>query len=161
MKILGIHHDSVVDGSGIRDVIFFARCSHHCKGCFSPETWTDKYAYDLELNDIISEIDFRNDITISGGDPFNILNREDLLKLTNYLKNEKKKNIWCYTGYTYEELLSDDLCLSILKNIDVLVDGEFKEDLKDLSLYFRGSSNQRIIDVQKSLKEGYAICKQF
>lgn len=152
MKILGIHHDSVVDGPGIRDVIFFAGCEHHCKGCFSPESWNRDKGYDLTVEDILKELDDRNDVTISGGDPFHRLNREDLNVLVTAIKERTNKNIWVYTGYTYEELIYDNTC-SALDKIDVLVDGEFHIEEKDLKLKFKGSSNQRIIDIQKTLKE--------
>ena len=157
MKILGIHHDSVVDGPGIRDVIFFAGCEHHCKACFSPESWYRDKGYDLSVADIFNELDTRNDVTISGGDPFHRANRKDLADLVSFLK-DVGKNIWVYTGYTYEELLEEakngDIdILHALIYIDVLVDGEFEIDKKDLALKYRGSSNQRLIDVQKTIDQ--------
>ena len=162
MKILGIHRNSVVDGPGIRDVIFFAGCEHHCKGCFSPESWNRDKGYDLSVNDIISELDIRNNVTISGGDPFHKNNRDDLSKLVCYLKTLEGKNIWVYTGYTIEELLNDsesgDLAVRLaLSYIDVVVDGKFHEDEKDLTIKYRGSRNQRIIDVSKTTHEGKVV----
>ena len=162
MKILGIHKNSVVDGPGIRDVIFFAGCEHHCKGCFSPESWNRDKGYDLEIQDIVSELDMRNNVTISGGDPFHKKNREDLSKLLCYLKVYEGKNIWVYTGYTFEELLQDiksgDTTTALaLSYIDVIVDGEFHIEEKDLTIKYRGSRNQRLIDVSKTIDEGKII----
>ena len=161
MKILGIHKNSVVDGPGIRDVIFFAGCEHHCKGCFSPESWNRDKGYDLSASDIHDELDVRNNVTISGGDPFHKMNRADLAELVDFL-HLIGKNIWVYTGYTIEELLEDvklgDVhTIRALVNIDVLVDGEFHEDEKDLTIKYRGSRNQRLIDISKTIEEGKII----
>lgn len=158
MNISGVVYDSVVDGEGLRNTIFVSGCLHRCKNCHNPQTWNFNYGYEFtkELQDefIIKckENPILDGITISGGDP--IYNYRELIP---FLKKYKKENpihtIWLYTGFKYEDIKDNE----ILKLIDVLVDEEYVEDLKDSTLAFRGSSNQRIIDVQKSLKENKVV----
>jgi anaerobic ribonucleoside-triphosphate reductase activating protein len=158
MNISGIVYDSVVDGEGLRNTIFVSGCFHFCKNCHNPQTWDFNYGYEFtedlqdEFIEKCKENILLNGITISGGDP--IYSYRELIP---FLKKYKKKNpthdIWLYTGFKYEGIKNNE----ILKLIDVLVDGEYIEELKDSTLSFRGSSNQRIIDVQKSLKENKVI----
>ena len=142
--------DSIVDGPGLRTVIWFQGCEHNCKNCHNPQTHSFS---DGELVDVKEIVDFcinqelQSGVTISGGDPF--YQPEQLLYLVKALK-EYDINIWIYTGFKYEELL--DKYKDILKYIDVLVDGLYVDEKRDLSLSFRGSSNQRLIDVQESIK---------
>ena len=152
-----IQKDSIVDGEGIRSVIWTQGCPHHCPGCHNPETHDFKNGYDLEITEIIDEIDKlegQNGITFSGGDP--MMQPEACTILAKYC-HKKGLNVWCYTGYKYEELIEiskkKPAILDFLKQIDVLIDGKFILSEKSYDVIFRGSKNQRIIDVQKSLEQ--------
>ncbi len=150
-------YDSIVDGPGLRMVLWTQGCIHNCKGCHNPETHNIKGGYEIDIKDItnqISNMKLQKGITFSGGEPF--LQQEALKEIALVAKNNKL-DVWCYTGFTFEELLNRNnpsyfKNLNLLKNIDILVDGRFIEEKKKFGLKFRGSSNQRIIDVQKSLK---------
>jgi len=149
--------DSIVDGEGIRTVIWTQGCPHHCKGCHNPETHAmDGGALvDIdEVKEIIDSLEGQDGITFSGGDPF--MQPKECAELAKYAKNQGY-NIWCYTGFTFEQLLtlSQDkpAIMDFLEQIDILVDGKFVQELKSYSVVFAGSSNQRIIDIKKSLKE--------
>ncbi len=150
-----IQGDSIVDGEGIRAVIWTQGCSHNCKGCHNPEThsFTDGYLLSIdEVKEQISKLRGQQGITFSGGDP--MMQPEACLELAKYSKNIGY-NIWCYTGFTFEELLKlgkkKKSILEFLNYIDVLVDGKFILDEKSFDCIFRGSKNQRLIDVKKSL----------
>lgn len=156
-----IQTDSIVDGEGIRSVIWFQGCAHNCEGCHNPETHdfnkgTIKSIE--ELKDEIRELEYQAGVTFSGGDP--MMQIDALVELTKCVK-ECGMNVWCYTGFVYEDLIkmskSNEAYLEALKNIDVLVDGKFVMNLKSFDAAFRGSSNQRIIDVQKSLENNKVI----
>lgn len=149
--------DSIVDGEGIRTVIWTQGCDHHCKGCHNPETWSFDSGYLIDVDSVIKEIDSltgQDGITLSGGDPFYQV--EACTLIAKHCKN-KKLNVWCYTGFVYEDLVKDTKMLELLKYIDVLVDGPFVLNKRSLDLYFKGSSNQRIIDVPNSLKENKVV----
>ena len=149
--------DSIVDGEGIRTVIWTQGCNHHCKGCHNPETWSFDSGYLVNVDSVIKEIDSltgQDGITLSGGDPFYQV--EACTLIAKHCKN-KKLNVWCYTGFVYEDLIKDTKMLELLKYIDVLVDGPFVLNKRSLDLYFKGSSNQRIIDVPNSLKENKIV----
>ena len=159
-----IQTDSIVDGEGIRSVIWFQGCSHKCEGCHNPETHDFKAGYERSIDDIkkdIDELEFQTGVTFSGGDP--MMQVEALAELAKYV-HEKGMNVWCYTGFKYEDLLkmaeTNSRYLDALKNIDMLVDGKFVLNLKSFDVPFRGSSNQRIIDVQKSLKNKKVILNE-
>lgn len=149
--------DSIVDGPGLRAVIWTQGCIHQCKGCHNPQTHDLCGGYLENTDNIVKEIcnlKLHRGITLSGGEPF--MQSEALLDIVKASK-ENKLDVWAYTGYTFEELLDKKNPsyfnnLNLLRSIDVLVDGKFIEAKKDISFKFRGSSNQRIIDVQKSLK---------
>ncbi|RFA34350.1 anaerobic ribonucleoside-triphosphate reductase activating protein [Virgibacillus dokdonensis] len=146
--VLSIYHDSVVDGEGLRAVIFFAGCPHFCKGCHNPKSWNLRNGKEMHVNQIVEEaLNPLNDITLSGGDPF--YQAEAVAKVAKQLK-EHGKNIWAYTGWTLEQLLEnkDPHQLELLQYVDVLVDGPFILAERDLTLTFRGSKNQRIIDMK-------------
>lgn len=151
----GLQKDSIVDGSGIRTVIWFQGCLHHCYMCHNPETWDLNGGIVFDLNDIKEEIKnlkYQSGITLSGGDPF--FQAESATEIAKYA-HECNLNVWCYTGFTYEELIeADDDKKNLLKNVDVLVDGRFENEKKSLACKFRGSTNQRIIDVPKSIEQG-------
>lgn len=147
MKVIGIKQDSIVDGEGLRTVIFFSGCPHFCPGCHNPKSWNISNGCEYTVEQLLEVVRKNplNDVTFSGGDPF--MQAASILPLAKALKAEGK-NIWAYTGYTLEQLLErkNDAELELLMYIDVLVDGPFIQAFKDLSLLYRGSSNQRIIE---------------
>ena len=157
------------NGEGIRVSIFVSGCTNHCKGCFQPQTWNYNYGYlydDNMENDIINELSqsYYNGLTILGGESFEISNQQDLLPLIRRIKKElPDKTIWVYTGFTYDvDLVAGgkrytNVTDEILDSIDILVDGKFVEELKSLMLNFRGSSNQRIIDMRATRKAGKVV----
>ncbi|WP_294909148.1 anaerobic ribonucleoside-triphosphate reductase activating protein [uncultured Ruminococcus sp.] len=161
-----IKNYDIANGEGVRVSLFVSGCTHHCKNCFNPETWSFEYGkpFTKETEDYIIEClspDYIDGLSLLGGEPFEPQNQEVLLPFLRRVKNElPHKTIWCYTGYLFDrELLSEsrarcEFTDEMLSLIDVLVDGEFVQALHDISLAFRGSSNQRIIDVQKSLETG-------
>lgn len=151
-----INKTDVANGPGVRVSLFVSGCRNRCKGCFNPETWDFKYGEEFTRKTFIEidnalEPDYINGLTILGGDPFE---PENIKTVTRICRKMKKwypdKTIWIYTGYKYEDLKD----LEIMDYIDVLVDGPFIESLKDMSLRFRGSSNQRIIDIPATRKSG-------
>lgn len=160
MNFAQIRKYDVANGPGIRTTIFVTGCTHKCHNCFNEEyqdfdfgdPWTqretDEVIEDLKLDEV-------KGLTILGGEPFQ--NEVDLLQVLRDIKKEVQKDIWIFSGYTYEEILKDQDKKKLLEECDVLVDGRFVEALKDLSLRFRGSSNQRIIDVQKSLESNEVV----
>lgn len=149
LRILGTYKETVVDGKGLRYSIYFAGCTHACKGCHNKESWCpDNGALVTEeyLDKIINEINSNpllDGITLSGGDP--LYNPDEMLEIVKYLKEKTGMNIWLYTGYTIEELRKDNRRMKVLQYVDTLVDGKFVQELYDPLLKFRGSSNQRII----------------
>lgn len=166
-----IKNYDIANGLGVRVTLFVSGCTHHCKGCFNPMTWDFGYGKpfteDTE-NQIIEMLapDYIDGLTLLGGEPMEADNQRALLPLLKKFKERyPKKNIWCYTGYTLEtDLLSEsrakcEVTDEILSLIDVLVDGEFIEEQKNISLAFRGSENQRIIDLPRTLKEEKTILK--
>jgi anaerobic ribonucleoside-triphosphate reductase activating protein len=157
LSILHIVHDTTVDGSGFRTAIYAAGCAHQCPGCHNPQSWDMKsgsfYAVDSLLK-IICENEFAN-VTFSGGDP--LFQLESFTELARLIKKETDKNIWCYTGFSYEQVVKPARLSQILPFLDVLVDGRYVQTLRDESLQFRGSSNQRVIDVRKSLVAGDVV----
>lgn len=150
MKISGIIYDSIVDGEGIRNTIFFSGCCHCCKGCHNPEIWDKNYGYEFtrELQDeFINKCKdnvLLDGITLSGGDPM-----YTSIEIVSFIKKFKSEcpnlDIWVYSGFTYEDILQDKDMNELLKLCDVLVDGVFIEELRDTTIKFRGSTNQRII----------------
>ena len=153
-----LQKDSVVDGPGIRTVIWTQGCPHHCPFCHNPETHSFKGGKLVNVDDIIKEIEeteIQDGITFSGGDP--MMQPVPCTVIAKKCK-EMGLNIWCYTGFLFEELLEKPACLEFLKYIDVLVDGKFDNNLKSYSAKFRGSKNQRIINVKSSLKKKKAVC---
>lgn len=166
MKYHDITTDDMKNGDGLRVVLWLSGCDHHCKGCQNKITWD--YGDGLDVNydtehELLEKLkpDYISGLTLSGGDPLFYRNRGDLLYLIQRLKiyMDPDKTIWMYTGYTWEELMdSEDSDIhSILKYIDVLVDGKFVEELKDNNYPWAGSTNQRVINVQESLKKGEII----
>ena len=154
------------NGTGIRLSIFVSGCTNHCKGCFQPQTWDFEYGklYTESIEKFILEElskNYYDGLTILGGEPFEISNQRVLVDLIRKIKAEmSEKNIWIYTGFTYDKDLIEGGCRyiectdEILDSIDILVDGRFVEELKNIRLNFRGSSNQRIIDMKATRKNG-------
>ncbi len=156
-----IQQDSIVDGEGIRSVIWFQGCSHNCPGCHNPETHDFNAGVIVSLEEMkaqIDELEFQAGVTFSGGDP--MMQVEALTELASYV-HEKGMNVWVYTGFTFEELMTlaekNDNYRKALEEIDVLVDGRFVLELRSFDAQFRGSSNQRILDVKKSLEKVQAV----
>lgn len=156
-----IQSDSIVDGEGIRTVIWTQGCSHNCEGCHNPETHSFKEGTLFEVEEIkkqISNLNNQDGITFSGGDP--MMQAEACNALAEHIKS-LNMNIWCYTGYTYEQLITlsekNKSIKKFLENIDVLVDGRFILNQKSFNLRFKGSRNQRIIDVKKSLQKNKVV----
>lgn len=169
MNYATIKWRDIANGPGIRVSLFVSGCRHHCKGCFNPETWDFGYGapYTLEIQtQILSgmEKSYIRGLTLLGGEPFEPENQPVMLELTNAVRAKfPEKTIWCYSGYTLEkDILSGKLgdaavTMALLENLDVLVDGEFHLEEKDPSLRFRGSRNQRLLDVRQTLKTGKAV----
>lgn len=163
MRYHNITKADMLNGEGLRVVLWVSGCSHHCHACQNAVTWNpdDGLVFDdTAKKEIFDELqyDWCSGITLSGGDPLFLGNREEIAKLVLEIRNRfKDKTIWLYTGYTFEELLvqkeNDNNLDIILNNIDVLLDGKFILKLVDIKLHYVGSSNQNIIDVKKSLKE--------
>ncbi|SLK39046.1 Pyruvate formate-lyase 1-activating enzyme [Mycobacteroides abscessus subsp. abscessus] len=154
MRVLSIVEDSIVDGPGLRTTIFLAGCTHYCRGCHNPESWRIDGGIEMSIDEMMSQVNRNplNDITFSGGEP--MLQIRELILLAKKFK-QKNKNIWCYTGFLWEELMTKykDEFTQLSMYLDVLVDGRFMIEQRDLSLLFKGSKNQRVIDCQRSLKE--------
>lgn len=147
----------IANGPGVRVSLFVSGCNHHCKGCFQPETWNFWYGQEFTFETLrqIDELLYsphREGLTILGGEPLDPENIGVVSRITRLRLRHPDKTIWIYTGYKYEELLQRDDTADILRYTDVIVDGEFIEEQKNLTLEYRGSENQRIIDVQKSGK---------
>ncbi len=154
MRYHNITKDDMLNGEGLRVVLWLSGCDHGCKGCHNPVTWDPNGgipfddAAELELFHALNN-DYTSGITFSGGDPLFMGNRQEVTALAKRIKERfPDKTTWLYTGYRWEEISA----LPIMEYIDVLVDGRFVLDLKDAKLHWKGSSNQRIIDVQKSIQ---------
>lgn len=176
MNYLKIEHDDVCNGIGIRCTIWFTGCSHKCAGCFNKETWDENSGIEFDIEakkELFDELskDYISGITFSGGDP---LHENNIIEVNNIIQEIKKqfpnKTIWLYTGYTWEELSPNTLIkgideestihnvrANIIKSCNVVIDGPYIDDLRDITLKWRGSSNQRVIDVQKTLQNGEIV----
>ena len=174
MNFAQLYFNDVANGIGCRTALFVSGCTHHCKGCFNEMTWDFNYGepYTEETEEkILNSLEptYVKGLTILGGEPMEICNQKAIRPLIERIRKQfPNKSIWIYSGYTFEELTdsSDKRCHGedtdeILENIDILVDGEFVLEKRDISLRFRGSSNQRVIDVPKSLKEGEVILSEY
>lgn len=159
----------VANGPGVRVSLFVSGCTHKCKGCFNEEAWDFKYGheYTQKEEDKIIELlkpDYIEGITILGGEPFEYVNQKRILPLLRRIRKElPNKTIWCFSGYTFDTDILENMCnkyketKELISYIDVLVDGKFEIDKKNFKLKFRGSSNQRIINVKESLKNNKVI----
>ena len=162
MNYHNITKDDMKNGDGLRVVLWLAGCSHHCPNCQNPITWdpNDGILFDKnarkELLDIISQ-DYISGITFSGGDPLFESNREEVYELIEYIKSVyPNKTVWLYTGYTFNDL-KKFVPIGILNKIDVIIDGPYIEKFRDTSLKWRGSSNQRVINVRKTIDTGNIV----
>lgn len=174
MRISGIVEESIVDGEGWRGAIFFQGCLHHCVGCQNEHTWNINGGKEISLNELEEAVDsivesnpLIDGITLTGGDPF--FQADEIIALCDYIKNTKHLNLWVYTGFTFERFLEykndntsnnkysikvTESMIKLLDYIDVLVDGPFILEKRTLDGYFAGSSNQRVIDVKKTMQSG-------
>ena len=173
MHYADIKKADIANGLGVRVSLFVSGCHHHCKNCFNQEAWDFNYGKEYteeETEKIMKELDhpYVSGLSLLGGEPLEYVNQKGLLPLVKKVKEKfPDKNIWCYTGYKFDEDVMDNMCKKweetpeLLSYLDVIVDGKFEEDKKDIKLRFKGSSNQRIIDVQKSLKDKKAVLFEF
>lgn len=145
IRVLDILEETMADGPGLRTAIYCAGCAHHCPECHNPQSWDFAGGKEMGVDEILAIVkaDEFSNVSFSGGDPFYQV--EAFTELARRIKEETGKTIWCWTGFTYEEILADSRLSMLLPHIDVLVDGPFVNELKDKDLLFRGSSNQRII----------------
>ena len=170
MNFGNIKYNDIANGVGVRTALFVSGCTHHCKGCFNPETWNFSYGepFTKETEDAIIKSllpDYVHGITVLGGEPFEVENQKVLCPFIERLKKElPDKSIWFFSGYTLEELIGEkesrcrcEITDKLLSMIDVLVDGEYVEERRNISLKFRGSENQRLIDMNKTRKEGKIV----
>lgn len=175
MNYLQITHEDVCNGDGLRVVLWLSGCSHHCYNCQNPQTWNPNSGISFDESakqEIFTELskDYISGITFSGGDPLHENNLDEVLKLVQEIRNSyPDKTIWLYTGYSYSEIFrGQSLCLSqeglnnfkrreIIKLCNIVVDGEYIDEQKDLTLRWRGSKNQRVIDVKQSLAQNKMV----
>lgn len=163
MNYAAIKKHDVANGPGIRVSLFVSGCEHYCKGCFNSEAWDFSYGapFDASAEAELFEALGRSYIkgfSLLGGEPFHPKNRPVLADLLEKIKEKfPEKDVWCYTGYNFEELCDESLARRMLENIDILVDGRFIEEKKNLSLRFRGSENQRILRMPETLASGSPV----
>ena len=153
LRILHIVEGTSVDGPGLRTSIYMAGCNHRCPGCHNPASWDFKGGGERTLDELMQVIAYNEaPVTLSGGDP--LQQPEGTRALIQRIKQELGYNVWCYTGYIWEEIEQNSVLLDVIKELDVLVDGPFVQSERDITLRFRGSRNQRLIDVQRTLTTG-------
>ena len=163
MNYCQIKKTDIANGPGVRVSLFVSGCRHHCKGCFNPETWDFAYGkpFDAVAQEEVLRLlapDYITGLTLLGGDPLEVENTAALIPfVTQVRRRYPHKSIWCFTGDVYENLLKRTDARELLSCVDVLVDGPFVESQKNIMLRFRGSENQRLIDVKKSFAAGKAI----
>lgn len=159
VRVISIVDGTSVDGPGLRTSIYLSGCSHHCPECHNPETWDAAAGEEMTFDDIMARIDENDfDVTFSGGDP--LFQVERILPLVRMI-HDSGRNIWLYTGYTFEQVKASPRLSAILPYIDVIVDGRFEIARRDTTLLFRGSSNQRLIDVRRSLARDCIVEYQY
>ena len=159
IRLSGIANNSITDGPGIRYAIFTQGCKHACEGCHNHTTHDMNGGYEQDIQSLISEIaedELLDGITLSGGDPFFQV-EQSIYLITEVKKVRPDLNIWGYSGFTVEQIIKDPNKLELLKLMDVLIDGRFEQELRDLTLKFKGSSNQRLVDVKETLKQSKVI----
>ncbi len=150
LRVLHIVEGTSVDGPGLRTSIYLAGCSHHCPGCHNPASWNFQGGEERTIDELMQVIAYNEaPVTLSGGDP--LQQPRGTRELIQRVKRELGYNVWCFTGYTWEEIVGNPVLLDTVRELDVLVDGPFVAAERDISLRFRGSRNQRLIDVQRTL----------
>ena len=150
IRVLHIVEGTSVDGPGLRTSIYLAGCDHRCPGCHNPASWDPQGGEDRTLDELIRVIAYNEaPVTLSGGDP--LQQPDGTRDLIHRIKSELGYNVWCFTGYRWEEIVADPELMTVVQELDVLVDGPFVLAERDISLHFRGSRNQRLIDVQATL----------
>lgn len=163
MNYHNIKKCDMLNGDGIRVSLWVSGCEHNCNQCQNPQTWDvdSGILFDIETkNELIDALKKRwvSGITFSGGDPLNNNNLQEVLNLIKEIKQTvSNKTIWLYTGYTWEQCLKHSVRKEIISKCDVLVDGRYEEDKRDITLRWRGSSNQRVIDIQQSFKNNKVV----
>ncbi len=156
LQVLRIVRGTSVDGPGLRTSVYLAGCTHQCPGCHNRQSWDFTGGDTMTVDQLLADIaDDDEDVTLTGGDPMQ--HPTGVLELARRIKEDLHRGLWCFTGYRWEQLLANDRMRQMLNYIDVVVDGEFVMAKRDIKLRFRGSSNQRIIDVRQSLAAGHAI----
>lgn len=156
IRILAIKYGTSVDGIGLRTSLYCAGCENRCPGCHNPQSWDENGGDAITVDELYNRIvEADMNVTFTGGDP--MLHPEGFIALASLIKRNTGKTIWCYTGYRFEELLSHPTRRQLVELCDVIVDGRYIEAERDLSLHFRGSRNQRIIDVKASLASGDVV----
>lgn len=163
MNYHNILHDDMRNGTGLRVTLFLSGCNHYCHNCQNPQAWDCSSGIEFDFaakEEIFEQLnkDYISGITFSGGDPLHKNNINDVLELCVEIKKTfPTKNIWIYTGYTWEEILNSQELTKVIFLADVVVDGRYVEEFSDIKYHWAGSTNQRIIDVQKSLKQGEIV----
>lgn len=153
MRVIDIVPGTTVDGPGLRTSIYLAGCTHDCPGCHNPQTHDPSAGVEMTLDEILAVVDENGfDVTLTGGDP--MYNPEATARLAELLKS-RGYGVWCYTGYTYEYIAASPALSTVLRHIDVLVDGPFILAERDITLRFRGSRNQRLIDIPATLSTSH------
>lgn len=156
IRILDIKYGTSVDGIGLRTSLYCAGCVNRCPGCHNPQSWDEQGGQPITVEDLLRLIiDADMNVTFTGGDP--MLHPEGFIALAQLIRQHTDKTIWCYTGYRYEDLLRHPVRRALVELCDVLVDGPYIEAERDLTLHFRGSRNQRVIDVRQSLQI-HSVC---
>ena len=157
IQVLDIIEDTMVDGPGFRTSIYCAGCHHECPGCHNPQSWNPGGGHPMTTDEVMKIIvaDPYANVTFSGGDP--LYQAEGFTELARAIRSQTQKTIWCYTGFTFEAIVKIPRYRQLLYEIDVLVDGPFVKSLRDEDLLFRGSSNQRLVDVPASLAKGEVV----
>lgn len=156
LRVLHVVEGTSVDGPGLRTSIYLAGCSHHCPGCHNPESWNMNGGEERTLDELMDIIAYNEaPVTFSGGDP--LAQAQPLALLINRIKQELGYNVWCYTGYTWLQVTQQPQLMAVVRQLDVLVDSPFLLAERDTKLRFRGSRNQRLIDVQATLSQGHIV----
>ncbi len=160
LQLLQIVEDTIVDGPGFRTSFYAAGCNHHCQDCHNPQSWSFTNGATHSVDNLIARaLQAYGDITFTGGDP--LFQIEGFIVFAQAIKQRSTKNIWCYTGFTFEEICQSPSLARILPYIDVIVDGRFEAALQSEHLLYRGSSNQRIIDIKKSIVQQAVVQLDF
>ena len=157
ISVLSIIEDTMVDGPGFRTSIYCAGCQHQCPGCHNPQSWDFEGGHAMTTEEImrVIEADPYANVTFTGGDP--MYQPEGFAELARAIRQRTQKTIWCYTGFTFENLMKNPRQRALLEQLDVLVDGPFVKSQRDETLRFRGSRNQRLIDVKQSISQGRVV----